>query len=88
MNLRNIENLLDDMPAVWIACYRCGRGVNLMSKAARSGTTPEGYLTFECPECKVDLTQNAINIMGVDKYRDISIKCLYISMQGLKGGNI
>lgn len=87
-DLRNIENLLDDLPPVWISCYRCGRAVNLMTKEARSGTTPAGYLSFECPACKADLTQNAINILGDKKYWDISFKCLYISMQGLKGGNI
>ena len=87
-HLRNIENLLDDLPPVWIACFRCGRGVNLMSKEARSGTTSAGYLTFECPECKTDITQNAINILGDDKYRDLSIKCLYVSMERLRGGNI
>lgn len=87
-HLRNIENLLDDLAPVWIACFRCGHGVNLMSKAARSGTTEAGYLTFECPKCKVNLTQNAINILRDDKYRDLSIKCLYVSMARLKGGNI
>lgn len=86
--LKNIENLLDDLPPVMMACFVCGFGVDLMRKAARSGTTAEGYLTFECPACKADLTENAITVIGLDKYRDISIKCLYISMLGLKGGNI
>lgn len=87
-HLRNIENLLDDLRPVWIACFQCGRAINLMTKEARSGTTEAGYLTFECPACKVDLTENAINILGDERYRDISIKCLYVSMERLKGGNI
>ena len=86
MNLKGIDTFLDDLPPIWIACFRCGRGLNLMSKEARSGTTEEGYLTFVCPSCRADLTHNAINMMGKQRYRDISIKCLYMAIEGVKGG--